>query len=259
VQDRVLPADDNAGPAIAVKLVALAAKFRGEVVNWDESFSQLDRVDMVVTGTAAPAPILGVAQVQRAMRARRNRSLFLIDLAVPRDVEPAVNSLDNVYLYDIDDLQGVVDTNLEERRREATRAAERIEQEVETFDRWRQSLEVAPTIHALRGALHDLRRRELDRFRRKLGPLAPKQQEAIEALTHSIVQKILHPTIRHLKAAAETGHAAGRASLYREIFGLLELHGETRAEEESRGQDPGDEPGDEHGGPQGLIRGGRDE
>jgi glutamyl-tRNA reductase len=141
--------------------VVLAEKVGGEVVNWDDAISQIERVDVVVTGTAAPEPILGRADVHKAMRARRNRPLFLIDLAVPRDVEPEVHSLDNVYLYDIDDLQGVVEANLGQRQREAEKAKQLIEQEVEVFDRWRQSLEIAPTISALRETLHEVRRREL--------------------------------------------------------------------------------------------------
>lgn len=232
--------------------VRLAAKLKGEAVNWDDAISQLERVDMVVTGTAAPEPVLKVDHVVRAMRARRNRPLFLIDLAVPRDVEPEVNALGNVYLYDIDDLQGVIDTNLEERKREAEKAATLIEREVEVFERWRQSLEVAPTIQALRDALHDLRKTELDRFRRRIGPLAPKQEDAVDALTHAIVQKILHLPIRHLKASAEAGQAAGCASLYRRIFPI----GDPEPGADADGDDA-NEP-EAGSGPQGVVRGGED-
>jgi glutamyl-tRNA reductase len=232
--------------------VLLAGRLNGEAVNWDDAVSQLAHVDVVVTGTAAPEPVVKVEHVQRAMRARRNRPLFFIDLAVPRDVEPEVNDLDNVYLYDIDDLQGVVDTNLEERKKEAEKAGVLIDREVELFERWRQSLEVAPTIQALRESLHDLRRREIDRFRRRIGPLDPKQEGAVDALTHAIVQKILHLPIRHLKASAEAGRAAGCASLYREIFPIGSRDGGDDTED-------ADADGAEAGsGPQGIVRGGED-
>jgi len=233
--------------------VLLAGRLGGEAVHWDDAISQLEKVDMVVTGTAAPEPVLRVEHVQRAMRARRNRPLFLIDLAVPRDVEPEVNALGNVYLYDIDDLQGVVETNLEERKREAEKAAGLIDREVDLFERWRQSLEVAPTIQALRDALHDLRKKELERFRRRIGPLPPKQEDALDALTHAIVQKILHLPIRHLKRSAEAGQAAGCASLYRSIFPI--------GDDGPEGDDDADATGgsaEAASGPQGVVRGGDD-
>jgi glutamyl-tRNA reductase len=232
--------------------VLLAGRLGGEAVHWDDATAQLERVDVVVTGTAAPEPVLRVEHVQKAMRARRNRPLFLIDLAVPRDVEPDVNALDNVYLYDIDDLQGVIDTNLEERKREAAKASALVEREVDLFERWRQSLEVAPTIQALRDSLHELRKAELDRFRRRIGPLAPKQEDAVDALTHAIVQKILHLPIRHLKASAEAGQAAGTASLYRRIFPIGDAEPPAEAE-------PGDVDDTGAGsGPQGIVRSGED-
>jgi glutamyl-tRNA reductase len=199
---------------------ALAERFAGEAVNWEEGFSYLARVDIVVTGTAAAEPVLTKAIVQKAARARRSRPLFLIDIAVPRDVAPDVNDLDNVYVYDIDDLQGVVDANLEERRREAGLAAAMIENEVDSFARWRQSLDLAPTITALRERLHGIGKAEIERFRRKLGPLSDEQRQTVEELTRAVVQKILHHPIRHLKGSASEGGGSEVAGLYRRIFDI---------------------------------------
>ncbi|MBZ5639426.1 MAG: glutamyl-tRNA reductase, partial [Acidobacteriia bacterium] len=202
------------------RAAALAERFLGEAVNWDEGLVFLERVDIVVTGTAAAEPVLTKAIVQKAARARRRGPLFLIDIAVPRDVAPDVNDLDNVYVYDIDDLQGVVDSNLEERRREAELAATMIEGEVESFARWRQSLDLAPTITALRERLHGIGRSEIERFRRKLGALSDEQRQAVEELTRGVVQKILHHPIRHLKGCASEGSGSDVAGLYRRIFDI---------------------------------------
>ncbi len=200
------------------RAAALAARFSGEAVNWDEGFSFLERVDIVVTGTAAPEPVVTKAIAQKAVRARRSRPLFIIDIAVPRDVAPEVNDLDNVYLYDIDDLQGVVDQNLDERRRQAEVAAGMIEGEVESFQRWRQSLDLGPTIAALRDRLHGIGKSEIERFRRRLGTLTPEQQLLVEELTRSVIQKVLHSPIRHLKGCAAEGQGSDIAGLYRRIF-----------------------------------------
>jgi glutamyl-tRNA reductase len=202
------------------RAAALAERFAGEAVNWDEGFAFLERVDIVVTGTAAAEPVLTKAIVQKAARARRSGPLFLIDIAVPRDVAPDVNDLDNVYLYDIDDLQGVVDSNIEERRRQAGLAAAMIEGEVASFARWRQSLDLAPTITALRDRLHGIGKAEIERFRRRLGTLSTDQRQAVEDLTRAVVQKILHNPIRHLKGCATEGSGSDVAGLYRRIFDI---------------------------------------
>jgi glutamyl-tRNA reductase len=210
------------------RAVALAERLGGRAVNWDDGFGCLASADIVVTGTAAPEPVLRKQTVQGYLRARRNRPLFLIDIAVPRDVEPSVNDLDNVYLYDIDDLQGVVDSNLEERKRQAATAQQMVDGEVEAFMRWRQSLDVSPTITALRNTLHGLSRKELERFRRKLGAINPEQEQALNDLLHAVVQKILHPTIVHLKKNAARGEGGDWAGLYREIFAIPDAEFETR-------------------------------
>jgi glutamyl-tRNA reductase len=202
------------------RAMELAAEFGGEAVNWDDAFDAMRRADIVVTGTAAAQPVVTRADVQGVLHGRRGRPLFLIDIAVPRDVEPSVNSLDGVYLYDIDDLQQVVDANLEERKRAAELALRRIEDEVAAFSRWLQSLEVTPTIVSLRQSFQDVGDREIERHRKRLGTLTDEQQRAVEELTRAVVNKLLHSPMRHLKEAASAGNATTVARAYRQIFAL---------------------------------------
>jgi glutamyl-tRNA reductase len=205
------------------RAMRLAESFGGTAVNWDEVFTAMQKADIVVTGTAAAQPVVSRADVQQVLGARRGRPLFFIDIAVPRDVEPSVNTLDGVYLYDIDDLQQVVDANLEERKRAAEAARHQVEDEVRGFERWLQSLEVTPTIVSLRHAYQDVGDKEVERYRRRLGELSADQQQAVEELTRAVVNKLLHSPMRHLKEAAAAGQAAAVARNYRQIFGLPEL------------------------------------
>jgi glutamyl-tRNA reductase len=198
----------------------LAESLNGTAVAWDEFPRELVRVDIVLTGTAAATPVLTKAQVKEAVRARRGRPLFIVDIAVPRDVEPAVQDLEGVYLYDIDDLQGVADAGLEERKRAAEDARLMLDVEVANFDRWRQTVDLGPTIAALHEHLHHVAKDELERFSRRLGSLSPEQHAVVFDLTRSVIQKVLHQPIVSLKSAAERGEAESRAALYREIFGL---------------------------------------
>ena len=198
----------------------LAEKFEGTACNWDGATSWLESVDIVVSGTAAPGIILEKETVKKAIRARRNRPLFLIDIAVPRDVDPAVNRLDNVYLYDVDDLEGIVEENLHERRKSAEDAKRYIEDEVAEFERWLESLKVSPALVHLREKLHGVGAAEYSRFRAKLGDLTPEQELQVHNLLRSVVQKILHPPIRYLKDAAVRGEAVDAVARYREIFDI---------------------------------------
>lgn len=219
----------------------LAESLSGTAVAWDQFPRELARVDIVLTGTAAATPVLTKAQVRQAVRQRRGRPLFIVDIAVPRDVEPAVHDLEGVYLYDVDDLQGVVDAGLEERKRAAEDARLMLDVEVLGFDRWRQTVDLGPTIAALHDHLHHVAKDELERFGRKLGALSPEQREVVSDLTRSVIQKILHTPIVSLKSAAERGDARSRAALYREIFGLA-----------------GEKDDDLGSGPTHAIQGGKD-
>jgi glutamyl-tRNA reductase len=233
--------------------VAAAGRVGGRAVNWDDGLKQLAKVDIVVSCTGAAQPILGKDDVAAAMRGRRSGPLFLIDIAVPRDIEPEANELDGVYLYDIDGLQGVVDANIEERRTEAERCRLMIADEAALFDRWQRSREMAPVIVALREALLGIGEREVERFRRKLGPLQPYQEKAIEELTGAVIRKILHRPIRHLRDSVDRGDTAECTSFYRQIFGVQASP--ARISDEQSAQPNGDTNG--KNGPQRLLKGGR--
>jgi glutamyl-tRNA reductase len=177
----------------------LAAEFNGRAITFDDFPHHLQQVDIVLTSTGAPNFILGPKKVEEVLRLRRNKPMFFIDIAVPRDIDPKVNSLANVYLYDVDDLQGVVQANLKERHKEAKKAEGIIDLEIGQFHRWLSSLEVVPTIVSLRNKLEDVRRGELSKTFSSLKDLGERERKAIEALTSAIVNKVLHQPITILK------------------------------------------------------------
>jgi len=192
----------------------------GKAVHWDDRLSALREADIVVSCTGAPHVVLEKKDVAAAARGRRLGPLFVIDIAVPRDVDPRVNELDNVYLYDIDALQGVIESNLEERRLAASRAKRMISEEVASFNRWVHAQEVTPLIVSLRKSLLGVGEHELDRMRGRLGGLDEKQRQAVEELTRAVIQKILHRPIRRLRDSVEKGDMLQTTALYREIFDL---------------------------------------
>jgi glutamyl-tRNA reductase len=181
------------------RAIDVARELGGMPVPWDLLARYLPLADLVVGAASGDDFLLRPAAVEEAMRERRRRPMFLIDLAVPRSVDPAVNALDGVYLYDIDDLEGVVSDNQGARAREAAKAETIVEAEVEAFWRWFSSLDAVPTIVALREKLDAIRRRELERSLGALGPLDARQQEIVERLTVSIVNKILHAPLTALR------------------------------------------------------------
>jgi glutamyl-tRNA reductase len=198
----------------------LARQFGGEAVDWERLPQVLWQADIVISSTAAPYAILSAEMVSAAMRMRRNRYLFIIDIAVPRDVEPAVGELSNVFLYDIDDLQQVVDANLAQREREIPRVRAIIDQEVTEFMDWLRARDVVPTIVDLRNHVEEIRDAEVRWAMGKLNDLSTREQKVIMALSQRIVNKILHrPTVR-LKERA-SGHDGHRyAEALRDLFGL---------------------------------------
>jgi len=185
------------------RAVELAEKFDGEAIRYDDLFEHMHSADIVMSSTGAPGFVIGKDDVAAAVRGRRS-PLFLIDIAVPRDIEPGVNDLPNVFLYDIDDLSGVVESNLEERMREARRAEVIIAEEIATFETWLDSMEVVPTIAAIRAGAEAMRQEEYAKALRRLGSLSEKELATVDALTQAIVNKMLHaPTARLKSAAAE--------------------------------------------------------
>ena len=176
---------------------------------------------MVLSSTGADLPIIDKAMVVRAMKKRKNRPLFFIDIAVPRDVEPSVNDIENVYLYDIDDLGGVAEVNRDERLREADKAEGIIDDEVETFWHWLASLDAVPTIVALRERADAIRRVELERTLAAFGPVTPATREALEAMTSAIVNKLLHGPMTRLKQRDRENEAFYLAAV-RALFDIEE-------------------------------------
>jgi glutamyl-tRNA reductase len=156
------------------------------------------------------------------LRARKNRPIFFIDIAVPRDVDPAINEMDNVYVYDIDDLQGLVESNKEERKRQVQQAEEIVTQGVEAFTAWLRSLEVVPTILALRNRLEEIRRREVDKALSLFKNVSEDERRALDLLTNSIINKILHHPITLLKHQESRDHGKFYIEMTRKIFQLDE-------------------------------------
>jgi glutamyl-tRNA reductase len=180
---------------------------------------QLARADVVVSSTSAPGYVLDVATVERA---RHGRQLLLIDLAVPRDLDPAIHELDGCYLYDIDDLEAIVAETLAGRRSEAERAESIVAAEAEKFHEWQASLDVVPAIASLRAHAEEIREQELAKAEGVLGRLDESQRRAVESITTQIVNKLLHlPTVR-LKQAAAAADGVIYAEAVRHLFGLGE-------------------------------------
>jgi glutamyl-tRNA reductase len=204
------------------RALALARRFNGTTISLDELALELKQVDIIISSTGAPEPIISFQDVKKQMRARRNRPLFLIDIAVPRDIDPEVNRIDNVYLYNIDDLQGIVEMNRTERFKEATRAEHIIAAEALKFEGWLRTLEVVPTIVSLRRKAEEIRRAELRRTLGQLDSLPPEQIDALQVLTQSIVNKVLHDPILFLKRSSSRTQKDVYLDVARRLFSLDE-------------------------------------
>jgi glutamyl-tRNA reductase len=199
----------------ADRAAELAARFGGEALTLERAEEQLVDADVVVSSTGASGWVLERAQVERALHARKGRPLFLIDLAVPRDLDPSIHELDGCYLYDIDDLQAVVAETLAGRRREAERAEAIVADEAGRFREWQASLDVVPAIASLRARAEEIRAAELKRAR-----LSESERKAAESVTAAVLNKLLHlPTIR-MKEAAAAADGVIYADAVRHLFGL---------------------------------------
>lgn len=198
----------------------LAAEFNGRAIPFDNFVNHLAEVDIVLTSTGAPNFILGQRQMEEVIKRRKNRPMFLIDIAVPRDIDPRVNDIDNAYLYDVDDLQGVVQANLKERQKEASKAETIVEQEIGQFHLWLANLEVKPTIIALRQKLETIRRQELDKTFGNLKDLTDGQRKSIEAMAGAIINKILHTPTATLKRTQDNTSGEDYVDAVRVLFDL---------------------------------------
>jgi glutamyl-tRNA reductase len=203
-----------------VRAQEMARALSGTAVPFDDLATPLAAVDIVVTSTGAPAPIVTRAHVERVMHGRGARPLFLIDIAVPRDVEPGVDGIEGVYCYDIDDLKQVVDANIRERLREAQRAEALVEREVAKFRARLGDVEVIPTIVSLRERLEEIRRAELKRTLARLPDATPETRAAIEAMSASLINKILHAPITKLRESSRAGAHRSWLEVVHELFGL---------------------------------------
>lgn len=204
------------------RAVKLAEKFHGKAIRFDELYATADKADIIITSTGAPHAIFRKEHGEQFMTKRRNRPMFFIDIAVPRDVDPAMNDLDGVFVYDIDDLQQVVSSHVADRKREAVRAEEIVAFEVDRFHEKLQAHDVVPTILSLQEYLENIRQAEIDRHRAKFGEVTPQQEAAIDAMTKAMINKIMHTPIVTLKTAAKSPEAATVVDLIRRVFNLPE-------------------------------------
>jgi glutamyl-tRNA reductase len=200
----------------------LASRLGGVAVPLERVADELRAADVVVSSTGSPDLVVSSEQVSAVLRARKGRPLFLIDLAVPRDLDPEIAGLEGCYLFDIDDLEAVVAETLAGRRREAERAERIVAEEAERFREWHASLEVVPAIASLRARAEEIRRTELSRAEARLGRLTEAERKVVESVTAQIVAKLLHlPTVR-MKQAAAAADGVLYAEAVRHLFGLGE-------------------------------------
>jgi glutamyl-tRNA reductase len=181
------------------RAVEMAGIFGGTAVSFEEIGAQILEADIVISSTASAGCVITQEQVKNSLRKRRNRPIFFIDIAVPRDVEPSVNDLPNVYVYDIDDLKGVVRLNIAQREQEAVKAERIVQEEVIKFEKWLKTLEVVPTIVSLKQKAENIRQAEIKKTLSSLGAFTPSQMKALETLTISITEKIINDPILVLK------------------------------------------------------------
>ena len=207
------------------RAVQVAESFNGSAVSFDEIGAQLLEADIVITSTASTEYVIDHELVKGSLRKRRNRALFFIDIAVPRDVEPRVNDLGNVYVYDIDDLKGVVEINIAQRKEEAVKAERIVQEEVIKFEKWVKTLEVVPTIVSIREKAEAIRQAEIKRSLGSLGHLDPSQRKAIETLTLSLAEKIINDPIVVLKRKADRPTRDTYLDIARRLFNLDQENG----------------------------------
>lgn len=205
------------------RAVELAGEFRGNPIRFEEYARYLKLADLVVGCTASPEILLRREAVEQILKERKQRAMFFIDLGDPRNFDPAVHELDNAYLYNIDDLEGVARENLKGRAEEVHKAEEIVAEEVAAFLRWLGSLEQVPTIVALRQKLEEIRKRELEKsLGTSLKELSERERQALEDMTAAIINKILHSPITHLKRQSGEQDEAGYVDALKKLFDLEE-------------------------------------
>ncbi len=182
---------------------SLAKEFNGRAVKFEDFVHEIANTDIVICSTGASKYVLLKEQMHHVMKERKHKPVFIIDISVPRNIDPEINNIDNVYLYDVDDIQGVVDSNVQGRQKEAEKAEAIITDEIETFQKWQSSLDSVPTIIALRDRADAIRKEELERLLNKLSGLGEKEKKDIEYMANAITNKLIHPPTAALKEDAE--------------------------------------------------------
>jgi len=198
----------------------LAREFSGKTILFENLALDLDKVDIILSSTGSPNYIIHASQVKAALKARKNRSMFFIDIAVPRDIDPEINDISNAYLYDIDDLQGVIEANKKEREKEAELAEGIVGGEVSQLYSWLKTLDITPTIVSLREKLEKIRVSELEKLMNNLGDISAAQRKAIEAASSAMINKVLHSPTSNLKKMADTAEGDLYLDSARKLFDL---------------------------------------
>jgi glutamyl-tRNA reductase len=201
------------------RAMRLAQKFQGHAVRFDDLYATADQADIIIASTGSQEHIFRREHGQQFLHKRRNRPMFFIDIAVPRDIDPEINHVDGVFLYDIDDLQSVATSHLDDRAREAQRAEAIIAEEVARFQRRAQALNAAPMIVDLQNTAEEMRQSELRRLQARLQSLTPEQQAAVEVLTRGLMNKFLHMPMQAIKTAALEADTV-TLELMRAVFNL---------------------------------------
>lgn len=202
------------------RAVELAKTFSGEAIPYEDLGKRLGDADILISSTAATTYVVDKTMVATAMKSRRGKPLFLIDIALPRDIDPAVNDLGDVFLYNIDDLSGVVEANLEVRMHEAEKAETIIAEEMVAFEAWLESMEVVPTVAAIRAKAEQVRQAELEKAIKRLGGLSEKELKTIDAMSCAIVNKMLHGPTNRLKEISGERYGVAYIEAARYLYGL---------------------------------------
>jgi glutamyl-tRNA reductase len=202
------------------RAIGLAEKFNGQAIKFDDLYDNCDRADIVITSTGAPDAIFRREHGEQFLARRKNRPMFFIDIAVPRDVAPEMAKLDGIFAYDMDDLQQAVSSHVADRHHEAELGEAIIASELERFEARLHTRDVVPTIVSLQDHLETIRQAEIDRVRSRMGPLTPEQEMAVEALTRGIINKVMHTPITTLKTAAREAEATTVVDVVRRLFNL---------------------------------------
>jgi len=202
------------------RAVNLAGEFGGKAVRFDDLFAEMELADIVISCTSAPHCIVRYPEMERVMARRSGKTIFLIDIAVPRDIDPEVRRLGGVHLYDIDALQNVVDENLKERQQEAIKAEKMVAAEIKEYMAWLHTRFVIPTVVALRDKGEAIKTAELKRALNRLGPLTPREEKVIGSMANSIVKQLLHDPILRLKEFATTDKGVLYTRVLSDMFNL---------------------------------------